>query len=104
MSKVDALRAMREARYAANRARGPAVGSAAPASVAPAAPSPGAAAPAKKAPARRPAKSPAEPAPAEVATGGSGEVAAEQLCGHKNMTGKACRRPAGHPEKNHRYS
>jgi hypothetical protein len=33
-------------------------------------------------------------------------VAAEtdELCGHRNMGGKSCSRPAGHSEKNHRYA
>ncbi len=26
------------------------------------------------------------------------------LCGHRNMSGKACRRPLGHTEKSHRYT
>jgi hypothetical protein len=26
-----------------------------------------------------------------------------ELCGHRNIGNKSCRRPAGHPEKNHRY-
>ena len=26
-----------------------------------------------------------------------------QLCGHRNIGNKSCRRPAGHAEKNHRY-
>jgi hypothetical protein len=29
--------------------------------------------------------------------------AKETLCGHRNMGGKTCSRPAGHAEKNHRY-
>ena len=28
----------------------------------------------------------------------------EALCGHRSMNNRNCRRPAGHPEKNHRYS
>ncbi len=27
-----------------------------------------------------------------------------QLCGHRNIGNKTCRRPVGHPEKNHRYT
>ena len=95
MSKVDALRAMREARYAANQSRRPA--GAAPSAPAPAASSATTpAASAKKAPVRRPAAAAPEAGPGEAAP----EAA---LCGHTNMTGKACRRPAGHAEKNHRY-
>ena len=28
----------------------------------------------------------------------------EALCGHRSMNNRKCRRPAGHPEKNHRYN
>lgn len=31
-------------------------------------------------------------------------LTAEQLCGHRSMNNRNCRRPAGHPEKNHRYT
>jgi hypothetical protein len=30
--------------------------------------------------------------------------AQDALCGHRSMNNRNCRRPAGHPEKNHRYS
>jgi len=130
MSKVDAQRAMREARFAAYRA------SLAAAAV------PGAATPST--PARvTPTKTPARPdAPAAAEEGGeavvpalfqdpvatpddagagavaTGAVTVESaslvpaadpadepaLCGHRNMGNKSCRRPAGHPEKNHRYT
>jgi len=43
---------------------------------------------------------PAEPAtlvlPADLNGG-------PELCGHRNIGGKSCQRPAGHAEKNHRY-
>lgn len=29
---------------------------------------------------------------------------APELCGHRSMAGKSCKRPAGHPETNHRYT
>lgn len=63
MSKVDAMRAMREARHA------------------------------------RATDRPLEPT-------GPGEPVGpgEELCGHRNMGGKSCSRPAGHREKNHRYA
>ena len=77
MSKMDNLRAMREARYAASTERKP---SARPAKPVPVAPSPAAA--------------PAAVPPAPEAG----------LCGHKNMGGRTCTRPHGHPEKSHRYS
>lgn len=82
MSKVDALRALREARYAAN-------------AVAPK-PAPGAAAPG-----RRPAAAaPTSVTPAVVDPVGTGEDA----CGHRNMGGRSCTRPLGHAETSHRYA
>ena len=87
MSKVDAQRAMREAKYARNRASGPTRREAAAAAGTPVVtpvrtPSP------KPAPAAQPAVGPAD--------GGR--------CGHKSMNGRACTREAGHSEKSHRYS
>lgn len=88
MSKMDGLRAMREARYAEAQARAgkrqPAVGKAAPA--APAA--------TKKAESKR--ATPAKPAP----TNPESEVG---LCGHRSMNGRTCTRERGHAAKNHRY-
>ena len=79
MSKMDALRAMREAKYAANAKRSatapPRSASTAKAPVAPAAP-----------------KAAASPA------------ADESACGHRNMSGRTCTREAGHAAKSHRYS
>lgn len=82
MSKVDALRAMREAKYA--RAGAPPQ-------------PPGTAAPRAAKPLARPAATaqhPVEDTDAET----------DELCGHRNMGGKSCSRPAGHSEKNHRYA
>jgi hypothetical protein len=84
VSKVDALRALREARYAA--ASRPSAPKAAAAPVAAAK----AAAPVKKAPAKK--------AAAVVEAEPSGE-----LCGHRSMNGRSCTRDSGHAEKNHRY-
>jgi hypothetical protein len=84
MSKMDDLRAMREARYAAARA-GAATSSPKP-SPAPAAKR------ASSAPAARTAELPADPG----ATAG--------LCGHRNMGGRTCTREQGHSAKSHRYS
>ncbi len=114
MSKVDALRALREARYAAASASGTKIAGK-PVAVVP--DSAQSTAPAQKSvPARR--SSPkakndapalyvvpdAEPATADASTDNDApvEVAAE-LCGHRSMGGKSCSRPAGHSEKNHRY-
>ena len=87
MSKMDNLRAMREAKYAEaqKRAAGaPAKTAAAKAPVAP--PTPGA---------KRPAKPAAAPVEASVS---------EELCGHRNMSGRTCTRERGHAAKSHRYS
>ncbi len=80
MSKVDALRALREAKYAA----------------------------ATKAPAR-PAAAPVKRTPTPASAAPPAEVAetTEGLCGHRNMGGKSCTREADHQKsgtKNHRYS
>ena len=88
MSKVDAQRAMREARYAALRAQPPS--------------------------ARRPASPPEQPtaeAPSvealptasPPAQGGRAAYTATRLCGHRSIGNKNCQREAGHPEKAHRY-
>ena len=89
MSKVDAQRAMREAKYARNRASGPSRREAAATEDAPAAP-------ADRAPSPRPAKA-VKAAPAAAAPEG-------ERCGHKSMNGRACTREAAHTEKSHRYS
>ncbi|HEU4336780.1 MAG TPA: hypothetical protein VFR45_05670 [Nocardioides sp.] len=81
MSKMDNLRAMREARYAEAQKR---------AGAAPARP---------KAPVAPPtATATKAPAPREAAPGTDG------LCGHRNMSGRTCTREHGHPQKSHRYS
>ncbi len=98
MSKLDAQRAMREARYAARNSSGPTRRQAAAggAGTAPATPE---SEPATKP--RRTAKAAptaAKAAPATAKTPESGE-----LCGHTSMNGRSCTRPAGHSEKSHRY-
>jgi hypothetical protein len=97
MSKVDAQRAMREAKYASNRASGASRGVAAPVgrAAAPAAQTPATNTPAVRTPAARPAR-PAAAEPSPAADGAR--------CGHKSMNGRACTREAAHSEKNHRYS
>ena len=79
MSKMDNLRAMREAKYAESQKR---------ASAAPARP---------KAPVAPPARAEAPAAAAPEATG-------EELCGHRNISGRTCTREKGHAAKSHRYS
>ena len=99
MSKMDDLRAMREARYAANQARAakasptgrsPAKAAAARPPVAPAEPG--------KTPAKARAKAQAKPADETAAP------ASEELCGHRNMGGRTCTREKDHSAKSHRYS
>ncbi len=88
MSKMDNLRAMREARYEESQARAKAgAGSAAPKPKAPPAPAPLLAV--------------VPDAPAEVA-----EVSepGETLCGHRAISGRTCTREAGHAAKSHRYA
>ena len=85
MSKMDGLRAMREARYAEAAAR---AGKASPnAAKRPAAIRP-------ETPARGKGTA-AEPAAAGPESG---------LCGHRNMSGRTCTREHGHAAKSHRYS
>jgi len=88
MSKVDAQRAMREAKYARNRASGPTRREAAAVGGTPASPTAGP-------PGAEPARA-AKAAPTAAPDG--------QRCGHKSMNGRACTREAAHSEKNHRYS
>lgn len=86
MSKMDSLRAMREARYLENQAR---AGSKAGAPRPRVAPKPTASTAAK-----------AEPLGPEP----DRDAAGEQLCGHRNMSGRTCTREHGHAAKSHRYS
>ena len=81
MSKMDGLRAMREARYQAAAGRSPKPAS----SPAPAAkPAPKSATPPMSAPKQE------DPSPA--------------LCGHRAISGRTCTRELGHASKSHRYS
>lgn len=82
MSKMDNLRAMREARYAEAQKRA-------------------GGAPAR--PATRPPVAPPAPAPKRaIPPVAPTEVGA--LCGHRNMSGRTCTREHGHAAKSHRYS
>ena len=80
MSKMDDLRAMREARYEQQAAR-------AGKPVAPKATAP-------------------RPVVATQPTAGSegADVAGEALCGHRAISGRTCTRERGHAAKSHRYS
>lgn len=81
MSKMDNLRAMREARYAEAQKRT-------------------ASAPVRPTAAKAPV-APAAPKQAEVR---ADEAATDDLCGHRNMSGRTCTREKGHEQKSHRYS
>lgn len=91
MSKMDAQRAMREAKYARDSASGPTRREAAAAAA-------GGAAPVAPSRAASTSSSTAKAKPAPAASG------SEDRCGHKSMNGRACTREAGHSEKSHRYS
>jgi len=86
MSKMDNLRAMREARYAQAAARAAKPTQAARTAKPPTAPA--------SAPARPVTAAPEVPAGQET----------EALCGHRNMSGRTCTREQGHAAKSHRYS
>ena len=81
MSKMDDLRAMREARYEQMTARA----------------SKTVATPRKPA---APTPKPVESAPAVTKT----EPAVEGLCGHRAISGRTCTREQGHAAKSHRYA
>jgi len=89
MSKLDAQRAMREAKFARNSASAASRREAAAGGVPPVAPPTPAL---TSAPSPKPGKA-AEAAPREA-----------ERCGHKSMNGRACTREVGHSEKSHRYT
>jgi hypothetical protein len=76
VSKVDDLRALREARYAQTRPRGAVV---------------------------KVGNTAAETKVAKVKAVAKA-LSSEALCGHRAISGKTCIRPEGHSEKNHRYA
>jgi hypothetical protein len=83
MSKMDNLRAMREARY--ERSSGQA----------------------EKKSAARPKMAPVAPvAPVAPPVGAAGpeDQADDGLCGHRAISGRTCTRERGHSAKSHRYS
>lgn len=79
MSKMDSLRAMREARYEQAKAQAAASGAVPTARTRPVAP-------------------PATASDAPDVTADDG------LCGHRNIGGRTCTRERGHTAKSHRYS
>jgi hypothetical protein len=93
MSKLDAVRALREARYEKTMAQargGPSQMPKARPRVAP------------PTPAARPALR-AVPDVAGPVTVSDEAEATEELCGHRNMGGRTCTRERGHSAKSHRY-
>ena len=78
MSKMDNLRAMREARYEKAAARAGQASRPRPVPV---------------------ARRPEDPVAAAAET-----TSAEEVCGHRNMSGRTCTRERGHAAKSHRYS
>ena len=79
MSKMDDLRAMREARYEQMTAR---------------------ASKAVAAPRKVEVAPPVEAVPASKST----EPVGESVCGHRAISGRTCTREQGHAAKSHRYS
>jgi hypothetical protein len=93
MSKMDNLRAMREARYEQARSR---AGTSASERATPR--------PTMPAPTGSPAT--AQARAQATAPGPSDDLpdAEAALCGHRNMGGRTCTREAGHAAKSHRYA
>jgi hypothetical protein len=85
MSKMDGLRAMREARYADAQAR----------AATPVAP---------KTPARRPSSATQAQDQTQAQEPETPAETGEALCGHRAISGRTCTREAGHAAKSHRYS
>jgi hypothetical protein len=83
MSKMDNLRAMREAKYAAAQKQ---------AAAKPSTP---------RAPVTPPATAPTRDTETVAEAPGADT---EELCGHRNMSGRTCTRERGHAAKSHRYS
>jgi len=98
MSKVDAQRAMKEARYAAMMAQASTTRRGTPIRPEAAAPAP----PTGSEPAPKRATARRAPSPGIETTGTPADPTAA-LCGHRSIGNKSCQRPAGHTEKNHRY-
>ena len=80
MSKMDNLRAMREARFERAGTQ-----------------------PARK-PAPLRAVRPDEKPPAAVDLGGADAPSGDEACGHRAISGRTCTREKGHSAKSHRYS
>jgi hypothetical protein len=88
MSKLDAQRAMREAKYARDRASGPSRREAAAVG---------------GIPVTQAAHTPSNRAAQADATAPTAAAPEGERCGHKSMNGRACTRDAAHCERSHRY-
>lgn len=112
MSKMDDMRAMREARYRRAGATPPRAGQPATTRSTPGAPAQTDAADAADAagttaagtPARRPAARRQATSPAGQGAAAPAAPAAEGRCGHRAISGRTCTREQGHAAKSHRYS
>ena len=95
---MDNLRAMREARYEQAQKRGAAAKPAARSAVRPPV--------APDTPAQTKPQTPTTASMSAVPVAASAEpaVPGEELCGHRNMSGRTCTRERGHAAKSHRYS
>jgi hypothetical protein len=82
MSKIDAMRAMREAKYAERQAR-----SGSP----------------TRRPTARPPVAPPVAAPTPALADDSAVTADDGRCGHRSINGRTCTRERGHSAKSHRY-
>ena len=91
MSKMDNLRALREARYEQEAARGAKASGATRRTTQAAASPTGTKQTGTKTGAKPTAAKPAAAAP-------------DGLCGHRSMNGRSCTREQGHAAKSHRYS
>ena len=89
MSKLDAQRAMREAKYARERASGPTRREAAAAE--------------SGVPVQAAARSNAPRAKSAAASLAAPAEGDTERCGHRSMNGRSCTRDAGHSETSHRY-
>jgi hypothetical protein len=113
VSKVDAQRAMREARYARQTQAPPAPGPprarvspiqvVAPVEISSAEVDSADLGPVDVLTAGGPDVAMVDPAVSPEMVVSGVDPASEPVCGHRNMGGKSCQRPAGHAEKNHRY-
>ena len=107
MSKLDAQRALKEAKYAremaAAEARRKAAGKPAAAPVAPPASGGGDVSTSATKAKSTTAKSAASKGTQRPTSKASPDAGAG-TCGHRSMNGRTCTREAGHSEKSHRYS